>query len=321
MSYIIKTETGSKYVLRDLDTVLDQKHGNYLMHHGILGQKWGHRNGPPYPLKGGDYSRSEKVARTYKKTKRQFSDNNKKHFDNTLKKGTILSTLSYDKNRTKNASMFFATYTKADHDQYNALFNKKANKIMMKDLQKQYEDFNGYKFNIHNKVIKDMKIASEDSAIKCFKKLYTSDRDMYNFIVDEDRMLKHFLKDRYRFKGYREAKQSVQKIKEGNPSETDIDKAYRIFNFDLVSQGQTTRDAKDIEHQRKKFFKELQDEGYSGLLDTNDALYGGYHANSPIIVFDTSKFVLDKIGHETMKSKRISALRYTGKRIISRGII
>lgn len=24
---------------------------NYLMHHGIQGQKWGVRNGPPYPLK------------------------------------------------------------------------------------------------------------------------------------------------------------------------------------------------------------------------------------------------------------------------------
>ncbi len=24
-----------------------------LIHHGILGQKWGQKNGPPYPLKGG----------------------------------------------------------------------------------------------------------------------------------------------------------------------------------------------------------------------------------------------------------------------------
>lgn len=40
---------------------------NYLMHHGILGQKWGHKNGPPYPLDAGDHSASEKKA-GYKKS-------------------------------------------------------------------------------------------------------------------------------------------------------------------------------------------------------------------------------------------------------------
>ena len=35
---------------------------NYLMHHGILGQKWGHKNGPPYPLGSSDHSASEKKA-------------------------------------------------------------------------------------------------------------------------------------------------------------------------------------------------------------------------------------------------------------------
>ena len=31
-----------------------------LQHHGILGQKWGKRNGPPYPLRAGAHSAAEK---------------------------------------------------------------------------------------------------------------------------------------------------------------------------------------------------------------------------------------------------------------------
>ena len=34
----------------------------YLAHHGILGQKWGKKNGPPYPLGYNDHSSSEKKA-------------------------------------------------------------------------------------------------------------------------------------------------------------------------------------------------------------------------------------------------------------------
>lgn len=33
-----------------------------LEHHGVLGQKWGRKNGPPYPLGAGDHSAAEKRA-------------------------------------------------------------------------------------------------------------------------------------------------------------------------------------------------------------------------------------------------------------------
>lgn len=35
---------------------------NYLIHHGILGQKWGQKNGPPYPLGASDHSSAERKA-------------------------------------------------------------------------------------------------------------------------------------------------------------------------------------------------------------------------------------------------------------------
>lgn len=41
----------------------------YLAHHGILGQKWGVQNGPPYPLD----------QQTHNKVIKQQADNNLKH--------------------------------------------------------------------------------------------------------------------------------------------------------------------------------------------------------------------------------------------------
>lgn len=37
-----------------------KKENEYLAHHGILGQKWGKKNGPPYPLDPEDHSAAEK---------------------------------------------------------------------------------------------------------------------------------------------------------------------------------------------------------------------------------------------------------------------
>lgn len=40
----------------------EKQYNDYLSHHGILGQKWGKKNGPPYPLGASDHSASERKA-------------------------------------------------------------------------------------------------------------------------------------------------------------------------------------------------------------------------------------------------------------------
>lgn len=49
---------------------------NELYHHGILGQKWGVQNGPPYPIGSGEHSKSEVKAGWKASLKKKSKENN-----------------------------------------------------------------------------------------------------------------------------------------------------------------------------------------------------------------------------------------------------
>lgn len=288
-----------------------------LTHHGILGQKWGVKNGPPYPLGGGDYTVTEQ-RKIGKARRSKNSIYNKKHFDTVLsKKSTELTTLSYNKDRTKNTDMFYAAHTKLDKHQYNALFNRKAPVMQYDKDGNEIGTGMSYKFKINNKIAKDMKVASEDSGAKVFMDLYKRDRDFYNFVHDESRMESHFVKDKYKFKGYRQAKKSLDKMQDPDykPTDNDVKTLYRMFNYVLPSDaGGDARRAKDVSTQRAKFFKELKKAGYGAVLDTNDAIYGGFKTTSPVIVFDMENVIPSSIKETTTASKRMSELAYLGRK-------
>lgn len=48
-----------------------------IYHHGILGQKWGKQNGPPYPLSGSDHSAAERKAGLKKSLEKANKSKNK----------------------------------------------------------------------------------------------------------------------------------------------------------------------------------------------------------------------------------------------------
>lgn len=70
----------------------------YLKHHGILGQKWGRKMGPPYPLDAGDHSATEKKE-GYKKS--LGGGRNESMYDRHEKKQQRIEK-KYDKKIAKN---------------------------------------------------------------------------------------------------------------------------------------------------------------------------------------------------------------------------
>ena len=292
---------------------------SYLAHHGILGQKWGKRNGPPYPLKGGSYTRTEQQAIKAAR-KKKYSRYNKKHYDEVLEKGTVLKTLSYDPNRTANTDMFFASHTKTDVDHYKEFFDKKAPMPIYDDNGNNVGTGMCYKYSIQNKAKKDMRVASEDSGAKAFKRLYESDRDFYNFVTNPDR-LRALYEDSVRSvtPSYRKAQKVMDKMKSPDytPTDKELDTAYRIFNYSIPNDGgNNARKAKDVTTQRAKFFNQLKNDGYDAVLDTNDALYNRVNAQSPIIVFNMEAIVPEGAYRTSMSEVYKSKALTVGRRLI-----
>ena len=290
-----------------------------MAHHGILNQKWGVRHGPPYPLGGGDYSPSQRRA-IRNKRKAGNSIYNKRHFDEVLKADkTTLSTLSYDRDRTKKTDMFYATHNVLDKHQYNALFNRPIPRTVYDENGNPIGTGNFMKYRIDNSLKKDIKVASEDSGAEVFRELFKKDRDFYNFVMDEDRMQSYFVSDKYKFKGYREVRQVLEKMKQGDytPTADELQIVYRMFNYVIPYDGAgDARKGKDVTTQRTKFFNACKEAGYGAVLDTNDAIYGGFKAKSPVIVFDMEQVVPKDVYQTKMIDQKFSDLVLVGRKLL-----
>ena len=236
------------------------------------------------------------------------------------KEKTTLTTLSYDPDRTKNTDMFYAAHKFADKHQYNALFNKPSQKPVYDEKGREIGSAQFMKYKIDHKINKDVKVASEDSSADIFMNLYKKDRDFYNFVTDEERMRSYFVEDKYKFRGYRESRDVLDKLKDPSykPTGDELQKAYRMFNYVIPYDGGGTnaRGAKDVQTQRAKFFKAAKEAGYGAVLDTNDAIYGAFKASSPVIVFDMDSLVSPEIKQTKMSSKVMSSLVLAGRRAL-----
>lgn len=283
-----------------------------LYHHGILGQKWGERNGPPYPLKGRQYSSAE-LAKKYKTKRRQE--------DHVIEKGKVMNTLARDPNRTKNVEMFYAAHTKDDKNFYMSIFNYKVPSDEY-DLEtgEKIGTANCYKYMINNKAATDIKVAGDEQSAKLFANLYKKDRDFSNFVTDKNRMQKYFEEAHankprmFYTKEYKDTFKALDKLDDPSKLDTnDMRRLYAIFNYTLAYDGTYAKSpdpkgGKDVATQRAKFFRDAKKEGYGAILDSNDTFNGSFKADKPVIVFDMEQVVPDKIWQTSFKDKAVADL-------------
>ena len=97
-----------------------------LYHHGILGQKWGHQNGPPYPLDESDHSTSEKKAGWHKSLDGGSDSSGKRRAPESVaqRKKRIMTGVKEAHKADKLDEKGFKAIEKGKYDKANKYFSK-----------------------------------------------------------------------------------------------------------------------------------------------------------------------------------------------------
>ena len=167
----------------------------YLAHHGIKGQKWGVRHGPPYPIE-----------------------------DKTLKKGMRLNSVSGISSGEAYKSRGVPMYTYNPDDKWDSSVYKGPFSYYMRRMrgvrtvtEHQYE------------VISDLKMPSKDERVKAFKDLYGDKKFRKPMIRELEDCRKQLV-----LYGIGSSTEMKKRIKEVNlrdlKTDSDYETAYEIFN-------------------------------------------------------------------------------------------
>lgn len=278
---------------------------NYLAHHGILGQRWGKRNGPPYPLDSEDHSLAEKKAgykksidktsetkskkSTTTKTKTKKKDHSqfyKNYVGYTIKAGKTIQTLSRNPDRLKTGISFYTNYLKADKGIYVGMFGTPA------------------KSKIQAAVTSDIKIPSSKKAQQIFEHVYRSPEGQAKLLA-----LKEDIKNDMRNMSYRNGLWSKPVI--GRQTDQVIDRIlsgkmdYSDFNIHTLPLDGSDSQTAYIVKLNNMFREAVMKEGYGGVLDVNDTKVSHLRGIRPTILFDKSKVDIANANVSQLTSKEI----------------
>lgn len=221
---------------------------DYLMHHGIEGQKWGVRHGPPYPLdrqkevtgRNSNNSKSQKKAKDEWGVRKLDVD---KNGDLSLKKGTIVKRISLSKADPTYDNKKYVSINQEDHSQWSSYMGEGYIKRNLTTYEQTY---------ILNK---DLKIMSSEKQGKLYLEMMEDDVNFYNSSVLD----------------------ASEVIQEMGPMNGDIlhptvAEASELISRNIALQTDTA----------KRFIKRVEDLKYDAVFDT----HGTNTAKLPIIVFN-----------------------------------
>lgn len=188
-----------------------------LSHHGILGQKWGRRNGPPYPLSAGRHSASEKKAGyqksiggsggTYGKIKRKKPNPIERSMINSTQK-RLEKINSKKQNKNTKASQEATQRYLDESARENARVAQEQNRIAQENAQRQMNDAAQQQINQTN--MQNMMMFGKDD-----KKI--SERK--NGVTNDYGSFKSKREERKKAKVEKNVKERLAEIKKNDPEQ------------------------------------------------------------------------------------------------------
>ena len=288
-----------------------------LIHHGVIGQKWGVRryqyaDGSLTPIgRRRMYSSDNETGAISKLNKFSkslpYMMSGKQKTDLILKKGTEFSRIQTSPEFEKFA--FYATYLQDDKNKYLGLFGNNLIKRAKYDSDSSSDnsDSKTKVYQVKIEATKKLKMPSDENASDITNNLL-SDKEFKKDL----RTAIQQSKEQMRRPAQQELLKNSLKILDGDKDLKESEKltVYKALNLSLTYHDQTSLRVQD------KLYGAMKQKGYNALLDYNDKVYSSYKAKQPVIVFDVSSVRASAVLEPSPKTVAKLYSKYNRERIL-----